>query len=134
MSEPGIARPPLPERRSRNTVILPANRNLPGDDQAMLALAVEWIPRGGPKEDDIWARFGFGPMPFWHRICYLLARPNWLQLLNTDTITELQDQAMTHFNLPRRLTSSHQTRTPLAFEVESNSHRAEKPWVDGRGL
>lgn len=70
----------------------------------MLALAIEWIPpRGGPKEEDIRARFGFGPpMPFWHRICYLLTRPNWLQLLNTATITELQAQAMTQFNPPPR--------------------------------
>ncbi|ABG99142.1 hypothetical protein RHA1_ro08095 (plasmid) [Rhodococcus jostii RHA1] len=104
MSEPGTARPLLPERWSRTTVTLPANRNRPDDDQAMLALAIEWIPRGGPKEEDIRARFGFGPMPFWHRICYLLTRPNWLQLLNTATITELQAQAMTQFNPPRRVT------------------------------
>ncbi|MDF3306771.1 DUF3263 domain-containing protein [Rhodococcus sp. T2V] len=109
MSEPGIARHPLAERRSRTIVTQSANGNLPDDDQAMLALAVEWIPLGGPKEDDIWARFGFGPMPFWHRICYLLTRPKWLQLLNATTITELQDQAMTQFNPPRRLTSPHQT-------------------------
>ncbi|MDV6286618.1 DUF3263 domain-containing protein [Rhodococcus jostii] len=108
MSEPGIARPLLPERWSRATVTQSANRNLPDDDQAMVALAVEWIPLGGPKEEDIRARFGFGPMPFWHRICYLLTRPKWLKLLNAATITELQAQAMTQFNPPRRLTSAQQ--------------------------
>ncbi|RZL79438.1 MAG: DUF3263 domain-containing protein [Rhodococcus sp. (in: high G+C Gram-positive bacteria)] len=108
MSELGIARPQRPERRSRTTIALPTNRNLPDDDQAMLALAVEWIPLGGPKEEDIWARFGFGAMPFWHRICYLLTRPKWLQLLNTATVAELQAQAMAQFNPPRRFKSPQQ--------------------------
>ncbi|TQC38332.1 DUF3263 domain-containing protein [Rhodococcus sp. WS4] len=107
-SEPGIARPPLPEHRSQATT-LPADQNLPDDDQAMLVLAVEWIPRGGPNEEAIRARFGFGPMPFWHRICYLLTRPKWLHLLNTATIADLQAQAMTQFNTPGRFTSARQT-------------------------
>src|SRR6476661_275795 len=109
MSEPGIAKPLRPECRSRTTVTQSANGNLPDDDRAMVALAIEWIPRGGPKEEDIWARFGFGPMPFWHRICYLLTRPNWLKLLNTATVTELQAQTMAQFNPPRRFASPHQT-------------------------
>ena len=102
MSELAMTRPRLPERPSRTTVSCSSSRTLPDVDQAMLAFAAEKIPVGGPKEEDIWALFGFGPMPFWHRICYLLTRDRWLQLLSTATITELQAQAMTQFNPPRR--------------------------------
>lgn len=100
MNELGTARPQLTEFRSRTTIAPSANCNRWADDQVMLNLAIEKTPLGGPKEEDVWALFGFGLMSFWHRICYLLTCEQRLQL-HPDMITELRDQAMRQFNPPR---------------------------------
>lgn len=99
MNELGATRSQLLER-CQTAVAPTANSNRRDDDQVMLCLAIEKIPLGGPSEEEVWARFGFGLMSFWHRICYLLTCEQRLQL-HPDTITELQDQAMRQFNPPR---------------------------------
>ena len=77
----------------------------PDEDQMLVALAVEWLPYGGPPAEHIWERFGINTEHYWHRLCYLLTLRRWLRLLDATTVARIRAQAMPQFNPPR----SHQT-------------------------
>lgn len=106
-SESDMTRPQSPEVTSHASRAGQSGRRIrPDEDRMMLDLAVEWLPFGGPNDDDIWVRFGIGPMQFWHRLCYLLTLPKMLRLLDAAVVSALKAQAMTQFNPPRRAPTS----------------------------
>ncbi len=82
-----------PTRSSRST--------RPDEDQLLVALAVEWLPYGGPPADQIWERFGISAEHYWHRLCYLLTLRRWLRLLDAPTIARIRTHAMAQFNPSR---------------------------------
>ena len=99
MSESEMIRGHLPDVTSQATETYTSSRRVhPDEDQLMLDLAVEWLPFGGPKEQEIWVRFGVRPTHFWHRLCYLLTLRETVSILDDTVITKLKSQAATQFN------------------------------------
>ncbi|KXX54197.1 DUF3263 domain-containing protein [Rhodococcus sp. LB1] len=45
------------------------------DEQAMVDLAEQWIPFGGPPPEEILVQFGLGPKTFYRRLAELAEKP-----------------------------------------------------------
>ena len=72
----------------------PCLRGKVDENQLILILVLEWLPFGGPPQDEVWVLFGLAPEHFWARVCHLISEPGWLNIVDDVTREKIRSLAI----------------------------------------
>src|SRR6476660_7575807 len=97
----------------------------PRDCEQYIALGAAWAPYGGPRDEDIYLKFGIAPRVFFARLLKMIAQQENAPQISTDVRTRIAHTCAA------RLCSTRPNSDSSTTELAARRGRRSRPALDG---